>query len=122
MESFEELIDSVKKLAKSITPEQFEKDLEEYEELSKSLHGGYFNYRLIEKGDDNYKYYEIHEVYYDGNGEIWAWSENPTNLYFESIYDIKEEIRHIKDASKKTILKIVDDNIIDTKKYLKEVK
>ncbi len=110
--------------------------MKEAEELAEDWEGGYFNYRLVEKEDrwtglDGKEkieyYYEIHEVYYNGKDEIIAWSENPMHLYFETDYDIKEEIKHIKRASKAKILKLIknengDDSLIELDKYIKDIK
>lgn len=111
------------------------------DDFAESIEGGWWNYRLIEKEskwtDKNNKehidtYYEIHEVYYNGKGEIWSWSENPMSLYFESKYDVKECLKQIKQASKHNILKLekhIDpednkeyDRLIDTKKKIKDIK
>lgn len=109
---------------------------EEVEEMANDLSGGWFNYRIIEKensyeGKDGKQYtdiyYEIHEVYYNGKGEPFAWTENPISIWFEDKYDVKAIIQHIKKATKHTILKMVkdkygDDSLVDTKKYIKDIK
>ena len=110
---------------------------EHIKELADSLSGGWWNYRLFEnetkwkdissKEHTEY-YYDIHEVYYNAKGEIWAWSENPMSLSFEEYNDLKEVSKQIKRACKHSILKIVpasdteNEEIIDTGKYLKDIK
>ena len=107
----------------------------EIEEMASSWSGGWFNYRIIEKensyeGRDGKKYtdvyYEIHEVYYDGKGNPFAWTQNPISIWFEDRYDVKDIIQHIKKATKHTILKLIKDDegeeLIDTGKYIKNIK
>ena len=108
---------------------------EEIEELARSLSGGWWNYRLIEKenrwtnksGKEYFeKYFEIHEVYYDGNGEIWSWSENPMEIYLENFGEINPLVKQIKKAVKKPVLKLVKgsegEELIPTMKTLKQYK
>ena len=90
------------------------------DEISLAWRGGYWNYRVLEKGTDDYKYYEIHEVYYDADGKIVAWTENPVDLYIESISDIKFLMKSFKKAAKKTVLRIDDEDLVDTGTYLKK--
>lgn len=100
---------------------------------------GWFNYRIVEI-EDVYKgnkeknldtliatRFEIREVYYDGNGKPFGWS-GPESLIFDDYSEMKEVIKIINKAKKKTILKVtLDENgeengLIDTKKYIKEIK
>lgn len=96
--------------------------------------GGYWNYRLVEH-DNSWtderkekhieKTFEIHEVYYDKDGNIVAWTENPVQLYFQSLADLKTMIRRLKELKQKTILRIVEyidgEKLEDTGKRLKDV-
>ena len=100
------------------------------------MSGGWWNYRIIEKRKDwegvdkkTYTdiYYEIHEVYYSGKGEIWGWTQNPMSLWFEDGFDAKQSIKHIKKAMKHTILRLDtkedgDETLVDTGKYIKHIK
>lgn len=90
------------------------------DEISLAWRGGYWNYRVLEKGTDDYKYYEIHEVYYDADGKIIAWTENPVDLHIEAISDIKFLIKRFKKAVKKTVLRIDGEDLVDTGTYLKK--
>ena len=100
---------------------------------------GWFNYRIIEI-EDIYEgnkeknintlittRFEIREVYYDGEGEPFAWS-GPEPLLFDDYLELKEIKRIINKAKKKTILKIIlnengeETDLIDTGKYIKEIK
>lgn len=109
---------------------------ESVEKLANDLSGGWWNYRLIEKeetwtsnitGKEYFeRYYDIHEVYYGADGEIWAWSENPMKIYFQSADEVKILIKQIKKASKHKILKLIkdkdgNDKLIPTGKYLKDI-
>lgn len=90
------------------------------DEISLAWRGGYWNYRVLEKGTDDYKYYEIHEVYYDADGKIIAWTENPVDLYIEAVADIKFLMKRFKKAVKKTVLRIDGEDLVDTGRYLKK--
>lgn len=89
-------------------------------QISLAWRGGYWNYRVLEKGSEDYKYYEIHEVYYDADGKIIAWTENPVDLYIEAVSDINFLMKRFKKAAKKTILRKDGDDLIDTGTYLKK--
>ena len=89
----------------------------EIEELADELSGGWWNYRIVEKSnswigpDGNRhleKYYELHEVYYNGKGEIWSWTENPVGIYFESY----EEGSLYKEKHGKKSWKIKEEEVI----------
>ena len=102
--------------------------------MKNPLSSGYWNYRLIEhksswkdtNGEEQIeKTFEIHEVYYDNNGKIIAWTENPVKLYFQSLDDLKATIRRLKKLKHKTILKLVEyidgEKLEDTGKLLKDI-
>ena len=90
------------------------------DEISLAWHGGWWNYRVIEKGSEDYKYYEVHEVYYDADGKIIAWTENPIDLHIEAVADIKFLMKRFKKAVKKTVLRIDGEDLVDTGRYLKK--
>lgn len=98
----------------------------EVEEMAEELSGGYFNYRLVETvynyGENiQENYYEIYEIYYKANGDIWAWSAEPVNLVFEDFEDVMETIKHIMECCEKTVLRFKDKNkkeIYDTGKKI----
>ena len=86
----------------------------EVEEMAEELSGGYFNYRLVETvytyGEDiEEKFYEIYEIYYKGDGSIWAWSAEPLSLMFEDFDDAFEDIKHIMECCEKTVLRFKDE-------------
>lgn len=105
------------------------------EEFANEITGGWWNYRLIEKttswtGKDDKEYsetfYEIHEVYYDGNGQPFAWSENPMSIYFTDNKDVKIILKQIKEACKHNILRIETtkdgESLVSTNKKMKQIK
>lgn len=64
-----------------------------------------WNYRVIKMDEGKFgTYYAIHEVYYDGAGEITHYSNRPTDIAGESIQDINGTIMLIRAATKKPIL------------------
>lgn len=69
--------------------------------------------------------YEIHEVYYDKDGKIKLWSQNPIELYFNTRDGINDILRQINDALKRTVLEIdnidgKDGEMVDSGKMLSE--
>ena len=100
--------------------------------MSNEWTGVYWNTRLVEKKqtfslERTKKTYfnisfEIHEVHYDKNHNIVAWTQDPIQLNFYDYDDAKGTIKHIKDALKRTVLRLEDDKLIDTGKYLKQYK
>ena len=103
--------------------------LEEAEEIASDFDGGWWNYRIIEKTErwkghfdkkfHTETYYEIHEVYYNGKGKIVAWTENAVTLDFFSWKDYKDTMKYLKKAAKRTILKLDNDELIDTHRLLR---
>ena len=141
-----QLDEAIKEVDKSIYNEDISEAMQKAEDLAKDFDGGYFNYRIVEKEykwknnsnldeetikryklDEPEIYYEIHEVYYNGKNEIVAWTTNPISIYFETYYDIRDTINHIKKAASTKILKLVedengDDSLIELDKYIKDIK
>lgn len=98
---------------------------EEIEEFAENIGGGWWNYRFLEIIQGSTKFYELHEVYYDGEGKPWAWSD-VVKLWFTDKYDYKHMIKSLKHAYKKTILRVVkdgeDEKLVDTNMTLKQIK
>ena len=83
----------------------------------------YFNYRLVEK--ENYfkeKYYEVHEVYYSRRGKITSWSAEPISISVENLEELKNVVRHIRDAGRKNVLKVKGKQLVDTGKKMRRKK
>ena len=103
------------------------------QKLSSDLSGGWWNYRFVEKTEkwkkDGKVYfekrYEIHEVYYAGDGRIWSWTESPIDISVQSYKELKEFLKSIKLAAKKPVLELQinndDEQLIETDRYLKDI-
>lgn len=67
----------------------------------------YWNHRVVhkyhEKSDSHT--YQIHEVYYDDNGEIEGWTESAMEPFGETPSELREDIRYFIKAFQKPILK-----------------
>lgn len=61
-----------------------------------------WNYRVIKTKQiiDKIEHitYAIHEVYYDENGQVESWTENPVYLASESVNELKQDLLYIKKA------------------------
>ena len=92
--------------------------------------GGWWNYRFIEHKEEwtsektGNKYYDItfgiKEVYYRGDGSIMGWAENDISLGFYGYKEVKTLFKSLKKAAKMTVLKEVNDKMIDTGKRMKD--
>ena len=98
--------------------------LPETTEFTDSIGEGYWNYRIMQlEYKDEYgheKWYEMREVYYDENDNIWAWSAGPKTFSVESIEDIKHLKEQVALAMIKPILAIKKNK--DGNEYIKELK
>lgn len=108
---------------------------EEIEELAEDLGDGWWNYRFLERevsweDKDGKTYtdttYELHEVYYNGKGEPWGWTERPMSVVALDYEDYKDIIESIGKAGEYPIFKIIkdgeDEKLIKTNKYIKDIK
>ena len=115
--------------------ELIERLQEKYKYLIGEFKDGYWNYRVIEKEsrftykDGKYAgktrvelYYEIHEIYYDGEGNPVAWSADPMRMYFQEKEDPKYYIKRIREASRHKIFKLEEYVDEDGEKYERLVK
>ena len=66
----------------------------------------HWNHRVIHKHhqqtDDHT--YQVHEVYYDDNGNIDKWTISPVSPMGETPYELREEIKYFIKAFQKPIL------------------
>lgn len=53
--------------------------------------------------------YVIHEIYYDENGNIYAWTENPQYPYGESLEDLIGDLELMKKAF---LLSVIDETYL----------
>lgn len=93
-------------------------DYKEAKEISDVISGGYFNFRIFEFTKNNETWYELREVYYTKDNKIWGWSDVAETIYFEGYQDMFQLMNNMLNASRETILKIEDGNIIDTGEIL----
>jgi hypothetical protein len=61
------------------------------------MEGFTYGFRVMKKKDEDTgsDIYEVHEVWFDENGKICGWTENPTELMGFSKEDLHEELDHI---------------------------
>jgi hypothetical protein len=64
-----------------------------------------WNYRVILQDD----YYSIHEVYYDDDGNIESWTEQPVGIGGETLEELKGDLEYYKHALEKPVLKYDKD-------------
>ena len=71
---------------------------------------GHWNYRVIKTQPKGRPLYEatcsIHEVYYDDDGKIYGWTADPTDVYGESLHELKEGLEWMLEALEKPVLLI----------------
>lgn len=64
-----------------------------------------WNYRVIRKQVEiDYYQYEIHEVYYDDNGEPESWTEESMKPFGESFLELQNDLNYMMKATQKLIL------------------
>lgn len=64
-----------------------------------------WNYRVIRKQVEiDYYQYEIHEVYYDDDGTIESWTEQPIAPFGESFLELQNDLNYMAKATQKPIL------------------
>lgn len=100
--------------------------------MNKEWTGKYWNTRFIEYKETWYsrkdyeeyfvKHFALHEVHYDEMDNPIAWTSEPVDMRFQDYDDIKVTMKHMKDALKRTVLKIKDNKLIDTGKLVKDYK
>ena len=66
-----------------------------------------WNYRAVEKTNRGKTFYEVHEVYYDENGEIFAYSQDPQSPFGEThgelIKDLSMMLKDVKHTAPITL-------------------
>ena len=80
----------------------------------------YWNYRVIYTKHGNDNIFQIHEVYYNADDSIHAWSKNAIAPMGESLKELKGDIKHFLEAFEKPVLELILDDGKDVKRdYLK---
>ncbi len=68
----------------------------------------YWNYRVLMRQDPvEGETYEIHEIYYDEDGEISMWTERPAEVEEGSVESLRHTLTHMLDALDKPPLREV---------------
>lgn len=104
-------------------------------ELADYISDGYWNYRWLktivecDEYDDygnqtgeKYQeiYYQLHEVYYDKDEKPFMWSENPMTFYVDNQKDMLELFAKSFEASKKSVLQIIDGKLVELDEYMQQ--
>ena len=85
---------------------------------------GWWNYRFVknevyDEGKVIGIYYELFEVYYNENGKIIAWSEQPQGIQIVDRGDLKTFLKQIKKASKNKVLEIdYNGKLVELNEYI----
>ncbi len=81
----------------------------------------HWNTRVIRKYDQktDTTIFEMHEVHYDDNNRIIAWTESSVGPFGETLAELKEDIKHFLEAVQKPILQ---ENCHEAGEILVEVK
>ena len=54
-----------------------------------------WNYRIIKHDSEKHSYFAIHEVFYNNNGKITSFTENPIDIVGETKIDIKRILKQM---------------------------
>jgi len=63
-----------------------------------------WNHRVVKKTLAGNDFYAVHEVHYNDNGSIFAYTEEPVDISGESIEDLREYCQWILDCFDKEVL------------------
>ena len=73
-----------------------------------------WNYRVIRhKEPDGEYYYQVHEVYYDNQGEINGWSTNASIVYGDSYQDLRHDMLMHRKAFDKPVLEEFEGKLLE---------
>lgn len=85
-----------------------------------------WNHRVIRRNNspsrDPEWTYQIHEVYYNDDGSIESWTENPVAPMGENPIELQSEIRYFSEALNKPVLEEVEFNGKETLLEIKDEK
>jgi hypothetical protein len=73
-----------------------------------SINMAYWNTRVVKKYNEKSATttFEIHEVHYDDNHHITAWTETAVGPFGETLAELKEDIKHFIEAVQKPVLQL----------------
>lgn len=73
-----------------------------------------WNYRVIRKPYDYkdlvFEEYNVHEVFYDDNGNIESWTTEPISPYGDTLEELKNTLEKMLEALEKPILQEDETN------------
>lgn len=83
-----------------------------------NLESSGWNYRVLQKEESSHPYYQIIEVYYDGDGKPFGWSQKPHTPIGNTPDDLKGEMELMMQAFGRPVL---EEKTIDGEGILVEV-
>ena len=72
-----------------------------------------WNYRVMRRTERDETIFAIHEVYYEKDGAIKAWSADPVHPQGETFGELTEDIAMYQRAFTKRVLDIRDDGLYE---------
>ena len=72
-----------------------------------------WNHRVVRHSQGGKTWFGIHEVYYDDNGKIKFWTENPVKPMGGTLKELQEELAMFSDAAGKAMARNDTDRVLD---------
>lgn len=63
-----------------------------------------WNYRICKRTYLSEDALEVHEVYYNPDGSIWAVTEEPVTAFGETLKELRSSLRRMQEATKKEVV------------------
>jgi hypothetical protein len=63
-----------------------------------------WNHRIIRHIDDDSIYYAIHKFYYDEDGKVKGWTEEPIRIMEEGLEDLKVTLQRLIESFDNPVL------------------
>lgn len=70
---------------------------------------GHWNYRVT-YDDDVLPHYEVREVYYDDDGAVAGWTEQPMAPFGENLDELRDDLAKMQEALNRPVLDITDQD------------
>lgn len=65
----------------------------------------HWNFRVCRETLNGYTYYSIHEVHYNDDGVIYAYTEQPASIHgFEDIAEMRSELKYLEEALDRPVI------------------
>ena len=68
----------------------------------------YWEYRVVRHHQEEYTWLSVHEIYYYSDGRIMGWIKQPTDLFGESLDELRNCIEDIESSLSKPIMQVED--------------